>query len=100
MWFRNLSLFLDVVCAWPLCAVLVKRQQDRDQGPQLSLALVTLLLAFSSLEAFGLTQQGRDFTLIGYATGLPLLGLTGIVLYELGIRAGTEGPNRFGPEPR
>ena len=99
LWFRNVSLFLDVVCAWPLFAVLAKRQEDRDQGPQLSAILVALLLLFSTLEAFGLTQQGREFTLTGYAIGLPLLGVTGIVLFELGGRRGTIGPNRFGPEP-
>ena len=99
LWFRNLSLVLDIVSAWPLCAVLVKRQADRDQGPRLSLYIVTLLLAFSSLEAFGVTQQGKEFTPIGYAVGLPLLGLLGVAIFELGIRRGTIGPNRYGPDP-
>lgn len=99
LWFRNLSLALDTICAWPLCAVLVKRQADRDQGPRLSLYIVTLLLAFSTLEAFGFTQQGREFTPIGYAVGLPLLGLLGVAIVELGIRRGTAGPNHYGPDP-
>lgn len=99
LWFRNLSLFLDVLSAWPLFAIMAKRQEDRDQGPRLSWYLVTLLLTFSSLEAFGLTQEGTAFTPLGYLVGLPLLGVIGIVIFELGTLRGTEGPNRFGPDP-
>lgn len=99
LWFRNLSLALDVICAWPLCAIMVKRLEDRDMGPNMALYLVMLLLAFSTLEAFGMTQQGRDFTFAGYLVGLPLLGLIGIAIFELGVRRGTTGPNRFGPDP-
>ncbi len=100
LWFRNLSLFLDIICAWPLFAVLSKRQQDRNQGPNLSFVFVALLLVFSICEAFALTQEGTEFTMIGWIIGLPLLGVLGVVLAELGVRQGTRGPNRFGPDPR
>ncbi len=99
LWFRNLSLILDVVCAWPLFAVLSKRQQDRGQGPALSFVFLTLLLAFSICEAFGLTQEGPDYTMIGWAVGLPFLGVFVVVLIELGCRPGAGGPNAFGPDP-
>ena len=99
LWFRNLSLFLDVICAWPLFAVLAKRQEDRDQGPQLSWCLIALLLLFSVLETFALTQRGGQYTPLGWVVGLPLLGIAAIVIFELGCRRGTEGPNRFGPDP-
>ena len=99
VWFRNLSLGLDVLCAWPLFAVLAKRQADRDQAPHLAFWLVALLLLFSVCEAFGLTQQGKNFTMVGYVTGLPLLFAVVIAVYELGVRQGTEGPNSYGPDP-
>ena len=99
LWFRNLSLFLDVICAWPLFAVLSKRQQDRNQGPNLSFVFVLLLLLFSICEAFGLTQAGPEFTTIGWIAGLPLLGVFAVVLVELGCRRGIDGPNQFGPDP-
>ena len=99
LWFRNLSLFLDVICAWPLFAVLSKRQQDRNQDANLSFVLVALVLIFSTLEAFGLTQEGSEFTAVGLAAGVPLLGVFAIVLIELGGRRGSDGPNRFGPDP-
>lgn len=99
VWFRNLSLGLDIVCAWPLFAVLSKRQQDRDQGPGLSFVFLTLLMLFSICEAFGLTQSGPQFTTIGWVTGLPLLGVLAVIIVELGCRPGTRGKNRFGPDP-
>lgn len=99
LWFRNLSLALDVACAWPLFAVLAKRQADRDQNPWLSFYFIALLLAFSTAEAFGLTQEGRQFTPVGYTVGLPLLGLMGVLIVELGMRRGTIGANRFGRDP-
>ena len=99
LWFRNFSLCLDIVCAWPLLAVLSKRQQDRNQGPNLSFCLLTLLMAFSICEAFGLTQDGPEFTTIGYAIGVPLLGVLAVVLIELGCRKGTTGTNNYGRDP-
>ncbi len=99
LWFRNVSLFLDVICAWPLFAVLAKRQEDRDQTPHLSWCFIALLLLFSVLEAFALTQDSGQYTPLGWAIGLPLLGVIAIVIFELGSRPGTPGPNRFGPEP-
>lgn len=99
VWFRNLSLALDVICAWPLYAVVAKRQEDRNQPPHLAFYLVAALLVFSVCEAFQLTQSGTQFTMLGYVVGLPLVALIILVIIELGIRAGTEGPNRFGPDP-
>lgn len=99
VWFRNLSLLLDLICAWPLFAILIKRQHDRDQKGELAWAMVSLLLLFSTLEALGLTQEGLTTTLTGYLVGLPLLGVIAIVVIELGCRRGTQGRNRFGPDP-
>lgn len=99
VWFRNLSLLLDVICAWPLFAVLSKRQQDRGQHPQLSLFFVTLLLTYSTLEAFGMTQSGTQLTPLGWIAGLPLMLVIVIVVAELGFRPGTNGPNAYGPDP-
>lgn len=99
IWFRNLSLLLDIVCAWPLFVVLAKRQQDRNQGAGLSYVFVVLLVVFSILEAFDLTQSGPEFTTIGWLAGLPLLGVLAIILVELGCRPGTDGPNPYGRDP-
>ncbi len=100
LWFRNVSLLLDIVSAWPLFAVLSKRQQDRNQTSLLSFVFITLLLIFSICEAFGLTQEGPDYTSIGWVAGLPLLGVFAVVLVELGCRRGAVGPNAFGADPR
>ncbi len=99
LWFRNLSLGLDILLAWPLAAVLVKRLQDRDQPPVIALYAVGLLLLYSALDAFGLLTQEREASLLAYIIGLPLLAVFVVVIVELGMRRGTEGPNRFGPDP-
>lgn len=99
VWFRNVSLLLDTVCAFPVFAICVKRQQDRDQTAGLSLLFVTAWLAFSVVEAFGLTQAGRNYTAIGWMFGVPLLAMAVIIIVELGGRPGTPGPNRFGSGP-
>jgi uncharacterized membrane protein YhaH (DUF805 family) len=99
LWFRNLSLFLDVICAWPIYAVLAKRQQDRDQTPRLSYIFVALLLTFSVFEAFGLTQIGPRFTPLGWIVGLSLLFVFVVVIVELGCRRGTVGANAHGRDP-
>ena len=100
LWFRDVSLLMDAVSAWPLFAVLSKRQQDRNQGPTLSFVFLSLLLLFSICEAFALTQVGEAYTTLGWIVGLPLLGVFVVILAELGGRSGTPGPNAFGPEPQ
>jgi uncharacterized membrane protein YhaH (DUF805 family) len=99
LWLRNLSLGLDVVSAWPIFAVLSKRQQDRSQTAHLSYLFVALLLLFSTLEAFNLTQIGPRVTPLGWFVGLPLLFTLVVVIIELGCRRGTEGANAYGHDP-
>lgn len=99
LWFRNLTLLVDTALAWPSLALMAKRQQDRDQRPLLAYFSVVLTLMFSMLDAFGFIQNITGFTAFGKFFWMILLGVMVVVIIELGCRAGTEGPNRFGQQP-
>ncbi len=99
LWFRNLTLLLDAALAWPTLAVMVKRQNDRDQSAHLSYMAVSASVLYSILDAFGLLQTAAGFTPLGFVAGVAAIGLLAIVVVELGTRPGTEGVNRYGPEP-
>lgn len=99
LWFRNLSLLVDTILAWPTLAILVKRQRDRDQAGHLSYMAVTCAIGYSALDAFGLIATTAGATPLGYAAGLVSLGLLAVVVVELGMRAGVEDVNRFGEAP-
>lgn len=99
LWFRNLTLLVDTALAWPSLALMAKRQHDRDQRPLLAYFSVVLTVAFSMLDAFGLVQDADGFTTLGKFFWMVLLGVMVVVIIELGCRAGTQGPNRFGQPP-
>lgn len=99
LWFRNLSLGIDAMMAWPLAAVFAKRLQDRNHDPVYAWYAVALLIFYSVLEAFGLLQSGKDPSALSYIVGLPLLAIFSLLLFELGVRRGTVGPNFHGPDP-
>jgi uncharacterized membrane protein YhaH (DUF805 family) len=93
----TLSTLLDLAFTYPEFAVTVKRANDRNLSPW----VVGLFFAVNvALDLFTLingpidpAQDINSIVLIPAA----LLGV--ILLVELGFRRGTEGPNRFGPDP-
>lgn len=99
LWFRNLSLLIDTILAWPTLAVLVKRQRDRDQAGQLSYLAVACAIGYSALDAFGLITTSSGVTALGYAAGIASAGLLAIVIVELGMRPGVDSANQFGEQP-
>jgi uncharacterized membrane protein YhaH (DUF805 family) len=99
LWFRNLNLLLDTALAWPTLAVMVKRQRDRDQSAHLSYLSVSMAIAYSALDAFGVVQTKAGATPLGYLAGVVSVGLLAIVIVELGARAGVPVRNRYGEPP-
>lgn len=99
LWFRNTSLLVDVIFAWPSFALMAKRHYDRNQEPVLAYIGICFMLLFATFDAFGLIQTEGGFTIFGLLLGMPLMALIVALVVELGIRPGTEGPNRYGPDP-
>jgi uncharacterized membrane protein YhaH (DUF805 family) len=95
----RLSAIFDLAFTYPEFAVAVKRAHDRNMP-------VWLLLAFFGAGAFldllmvldlaGTDDQPSAISLI-VAIPFTVFGLA--LLYELGFRKGTEGPNQYGPDP-
>ena len=93
----TLDAILSLVFTYPEFAVAIKRANDRNLSPWL------VALAFAGSVAFDLSTllNGPIDTdsLVIYLIMLPF-AILGLALFiELGFRRGTEGPNRFGPDP-
>ncbi len=96
---ERLAAVFDLAITYPQFAVAVKRGNDRNLPPW----IVRLFFAFSvALDLFILLNGDFDFdtndplhAAIAYSLGFVIV----ILLAELGFRRGTDGPNRFGPDP-
>lgn len=85
-----------------LVPIHVRRAKDRDYRAPFAVPIVLLLLGQLSL--IDQTMPGQA---LGLVSGSPIVILSNIVsgvasivvLIEFGIRRGTVGPNRYGPDP-
>ena len=115
---RWASLLVTLAVAWPLAGLLGKRYHDRDRAawPRFVMwfGLTALLVVLQQIE-FGYEWKGGraypyHFPIEAWprwvAATLPNLlslgaaGLATLGVMEALIMPGTDGPNRFGPDPR
>jgi uncharacterized membrane protein YhaH (DUF805 family) len=93
----TLSTVLDLAFTFPEFALAVKRANDRDLTPW----IVALFFAGNvALDLFTLLNGPLDTS--NPTNGIiliPFALLAVALIVELGFRRGTEGPNRFGPDP-
>jgi uncharacterized membrane protein YhaH (DUF805 family) len=95
----QLNAVVDLVFTYPEFAIAVKRGNDRAM-PLWPIAIFfagSVLLDF--LAVLGLTGTDEQPNTLSFAISVPftILGLG--LLFELGFRKGTPGPNRYGPDP-
>lgn len=98
----------------PNYAVLVRRLHDSGRGavwlclmiPSILSSLVTLGTIATAIGAVG-AGAGREAFVVAVLTGLGAAGLLGLIgmigqmiLFVITLLPGTQGPNRFGPDPR
>jgi uncharacterized membrane protein YhaH (DUF805 family) len=93
---------IGLINLWIIYALAAKRLHDRDHtgwwlaAPLLGL-VVGILLASMTLS---LPEGGREpWNTLGVFTFFGIVGLLLWLFYEIGFLRGTEGPNRFGPDP-
>jgi uncharacterized membrane protein YhaH (DUF805 family) len=98
----RLGAIVDLAFCYPEFALALKRANDRD----LAIWWLVVLFAGSAFMDFLVvigvsTDLGdiNDPNWIGVLTTIPLGALSLLVLADLGFRRGTQGPNRFGPDP-
>ncbi|MGH6792286.1 MAG: DUF805 domain-containing protein [Methyloceanibacter sp.] len=93
-----LSVLVAFALAYPSYALMAKRFHDRDRPGMLALLgivpvfIVNLLYTFRVLDPIDPTALSRILDVILVVIGLWLL-------VELGCLKGTQGPNRYGPDP-
>jgi uncharacterized membrane protein YhaH (DUF805 family) len=94
---ETLSTILDLAFTYPEFAVAVKRSNDRNLSPW----VVALFFAINvALDLFMLLNDTIDpDSPINSIILIPFTLLALILIGELGFRRGTDGPNRFGPDP-
>jgi len=96
---------VDLLFAWPVFALAIKRFHDRNKGAWFVVALTGLSYAFVFIP-----EAALDSFMFGPAAGWEMAvklflvaGFVGVWLYlfvALGLLDGTPGPNRFGPSPK
>jgi uncharacterized membrane protein YhaH (DUF805 family) len=100
-WVNNerISAALDLIVAYPEFAVAVKRGHDRNVPTWVvatffALGIMTDLL---TLAGYGLDRETQP--VLFYAIALPLGLFALVLLIDFGFRRGTQGENRYGPDP-
>ncbi len=96
---RLLGFIPQLALAYPGYCLLAKRFHDRDK-PETYAAIaigISVLAAFIGL--FGITGGPGSPNLFGMLVGLINLAVFIWVVVDLGILRGTEGDNRYGPDP-
>lgn len=106
----RLAMFvLSLPVLFPIIALVVKRLHDRDHAayPRAFLfAGATLIISFINATKIGFTTMtvgGRTFETPGAASYLTIAACMVVMAWlmiGLGLRQGTRGSNRFGPDPR
>jgi uncharacterized membrane protein YhaH (DUF805 family) len=87
-----------IVLLYPSAALMVKRLHDRDRPGILAALFLGPSLLVGITDALGVTGAETWNTLDYLLNGLTLIAALWVI-YELGLRRGTPGPNRYGPDP-
>jgi uncharacterized membrane protein YhaH (DUF805 family) len=98
----RLGAIVDLAFSYPELALTLKRAHDRNLRTWWVAALFAGSILLDFLAVIGVDTQLGDTSnpnLIGVIVTIPLAALTLLLLVDLGFRAGTKGPNRFGPDP-
>lgn len=93
---------VQLLCWWPLTAVMVRRAHDRNNAGTWAVVYQVISLATAAFEfpqVVGLL--GPDYFLPVYAAAMIPVSFWGIwMLVTQGFLDGTPGPNRYGPSPK
>jgi uncharacterized membrane protein YhaH (DUF805 family) len=93
-----LSMTVVFVLAYPSCALMAKRFQDRDKPGWIAAFAIVPVYAINLLQTFRVIDP-YDPTPLFHVLNYAAIGIGLWILLVLGFLKGTEGPNRYGPDP-
>jgi|SRR6476660_1312504 uncharacterized membrane protein YhaH (DUF805 family) len=96
---ERMGVVLDLIVTYPEFAVLVKRAHDRNISTWVVGTFIALSVAVDlfALAGYGLNRVTQP--ILFYLVIVPLGLFALVLLVDLGFRRGTEGDNRYGPDP-
>ena len=95
----RLSAIVDLAFTYPEFAVAAKRGQDRNMPLWLIGAFFAAGVLLDLLTVLGLAGTDDAPSLVSLVIAVPFTVFGLALLVELGLRKGTTGPNRYGPDP-
>ena len=95
----RLSAIVDLAFTYPEFAVAAKRGQDRNMPLWLIGAFFAAGVLLDLLTVLGLAGTDDAPSTISLVIAVPFTVFGLALLVELGLRKGTTGPNRYGPDP-
>jgi uncharacterized membrane protein YhaH (DUF805 family) len=92
---------IDLVIAYPEFAVTTKRAHDRNISTWVIGLFFAIVILFDLLLLTGWlrTDDLDSYSKLIYVLLIPVGVFALILLVDLGLRRGTIGPNRYGPDP-
>jgi uncharacterized membrane protein YhaH (DUF805 family) len=96
---ERISSIVSLAFAYPEFAVFAKRGHDREISPYVVGLFFVLSTVMDFLVVAGFGGGVEQPSAIMVVLGLPWMAFALTLLVELGLRPGTVGPNRYGPDP-
>ncbi len=93
-----LTVLIALALFYPTYALMAKRFQDRDKPGRTALYGLAPIYAVNLVQTFGMIPIGGPGLLPRLCDAV-VIGLTLWLVIELGVLKGTQGPNRYGPDP-
>jgi uncharacterized membrane protein YhaH (DUF805 family) len=94
----RLTVLIAFLLVYPTYALMAKRFQDRDKPGWTALYALVPIYGINFMQTFGSIGKAEP-GMVSTLLDLVIVGLSLWLLIELGILKGTQGPNRFGPDP-
>jgi len=96
---ERIGAIVSLAFTYPEFAVFAKRGHDRNIPPQVIGAFFLLSVMMDFLTVIGMAGTGEEPSALQLVLAVPSMLFAVVLLIELGMRRGTAGPNRYGPDP-
>jgi uncharacterized membrane protein YhaH (DUF805 family) len=95
----RLSAIIDLAFTYPEFAIATKRAHDRDLPIWILIVFFGGGAVLDLLTVLDLTGSTEQPSVLSLFIAVPFTVLLVALMIELGLRRGTIGPNRYGPDP-